>query len=684
MYVKERSLFLLSIVGISCCSLAAENTIKLDEVSIIESSQINSDTSVNLDRAKKAQAKDLKNIFKDESSISIGNGKSKSTQRLYLRGIESTNLNITLDGTSQGANMFQHRGNIPQVNVDILKSVNVQTMGNAEKGKGALGGSISMTSKDAQDFAKDGKDVGGIISTSYSTIDNMKTGAFTVYGIFDKYYGIYLNTSEYDSDDYKTGGNAGTVLGTASKNKNYFFKFSMLEKDSHSLRISASKNNSEGLEGDDKGAPASSIYLNERDYIDLEQDSFTGEYRFNPDNSLIDITTNIYKTNIKEQSKAYSDGSISGYEKQTIGGKIKNRLLIDTENISNEFILGIDFSKDESNRNGGTPDYYSNKGNPVQARFITIESKNLGIFSQNTSYIDKLAIHYGARLDKYDLDIGDLQSIKGSEISSNIGFSYKLTPSLDIFANYSENSRATGIVPIGFLTHVADKTYFAKGLTNDAVWGNNIKPESSKRKELGIYFDDSNLFIEKDNTKLSFTYFDTKIEDLIEVYAGGRRGLAITGLKNSEDLVQTKGFEIKTSWQNEKWYTSLNYINAETTVNGIVEKVHLANRIAAPTGDKIVWYTNYQILSNLSLGYTLNAIDGIDYDDGKSMAGYTTHSMNINWEPINVKGLSLSFAVNNLTDKKYEDQSSTYYEDSSRVKFYEPGRDFKFSLEYSF
>ena len=45
-----------------------------------------------------------------------------NTQRIYVRGLESSTLNVSLDGAKQGKNMFQHFGNELGVNPDLLKT----------------------------------------------------------------------------------------------------------------------------------------------------------------------------------------------------------------------------------------------------------------------------------------------------------------------------------------------------------------------------------------------------------------------------------------------------------------------------------------------------------------------------------------------------------------------------------
>ena len=57
------------------------------------------------------QATSMRDIFALEPSVDVGGG-AANARRLYLNGIEATNLNISIDGARQGRNLFQHRGNL--------------------------------------------------------------------------------------------------------------------------------------------------------------------------------------------------------------------------------------------------------------------------------------------------------------------------------------------------------------------------------------------------------------------------------------------------------------------------------------------------------------------------------------------------------------------------------------------
>ncbi|MFY9082465.1 TonB-dependent receptor plug domain-containing protein, partial [Aliarcobacter butzleri] len=157
--------------------LFAQTTV-LNEIEIKEKKELKTNSmNIDLEKTEQEQANSFKEIFKNNSSIEIGGG-AINVQRIYLRGIESSNLNISLDGAKQGKNMFQHRSNELGINPDLLKIVDIKTAPDATKNS-ALGGSIEMSTKDAQDFVKGNKNYGSIFKTGYNTNAKQKYGNAT-------------------------------------------------------------------------------------------------------------------------------------------------------------------------------------------------------------------------------------------------------------------------------------------------------------------------------------------------------------------------------------------------------------------------------------------------------------------------------------------------------------------------
>ena len=194
--------------------LFAQTTV-LDDVNVTEKvEKATPSIKIDLEKKEQAQVNSFFDLFKKESSLEVGGG-AINVQRVYIRGIESSNLNITLDGAKQGKNMFQHRGNELGINPDLLKTVDVKTRGDASKSS-ALAGSIEMTTKDAQDFIKGDKTKGVILKAGYNSNANTKLASMTTYENFDKNFGMYASVSGTNSNNYKDGNN-DVVNATAYK-----------------------------------------------------------------------------------------------------------------------------------------------------------------------------------------------------------------------------------------------------------------------------------------------------------------------------------------------------------------------------------------------------------------------------------------------------------------------------------
>src|SRR5574344_2434564 len=229
----NKKIISLSLV-ISQSILFADTSI-LDEIKIEENKEFKTNSiNIDLEKVEQSQANSVTEMLKNNSSIEIGGG-AKNAQRIYLRGIESSNLNISLDGAKQGKNMFQHRANEMGINPDLLKVVDVKTSPDASKG-GALGGSIEMTTKDAQDFAKNGKNYGAVFKAGYNTNAEQKHGNATAYSVFNDYVGAYLSVSGVNSEDYEDG-DKNKEIGSNYHDRDYLFKISMLNAKDNDLRL---------------------------------------------------------------------------------------------------------------------------------------------------------------------------------------------------------------------------------------------------------------------------------------------------------------------------------------------------------------------------------------------------------------------------------------------------------------
>ena len=99
---------------------AEENTSHFDEV-VVWGTRVSSNTeSIIADDMSLKQADHMSDLLREIPGVDVG-GTHSVNQRITIRGLSETDLDIRLDGASQHANMFHHIGNLT-LNPDILKS----------------------------------------------------------------------------------------------------------------------------------------------------------------------------------------------------------------------------------------------------------------------------------------------------------------------------------------------------------------------------------------------------------------------------------------------------------------------------------------------------------------------------------------------------------------------------------
>ncbi len=660
------------------CYLLGEvelSTVSINETAIQETNTIEMDLKVKEQR----QSNSIFDMMKKESSINVAGGGASNAKRIYVRGVESSTLNMTLDGASQGTNIFQHRGNEIGINPDLLKVVNVKTAPDASKG-GALGGSVEMSTKDAQDFVKNGKNQGGIAKIGYNTNTHSKIGSLTAYGVYDKHYGVVASISGVNSDNYKDGEN-NEMYATAYQDRNYLLKFTLDNLNNHDLKISFNRNTNSGdmqwgKDGSDKGPTPVDAILEK---IVSTTTNYTLQHNYSGGN-LLNLDTNIYITDIEVDRK----DADSQYENDTAGIKLQNHFYLDTQSLKNKISVGVQVEDEETTSNAAVTSIVA-----TPSHYAPSSANNKALFVQGKTSINKLDINYGVRFDKYDFETG-LGKASDSTISPNFGLDYNIDEKSKIYANYGESSRMSGTIPFTWTMNIRDNATYSKDL--DA--------EKSTRYELGYELKEENLFTDTDGFVFNTNIFRTEIEDLILSKSGltnaggkysysGEAGLALTDIYNSDYEYTLKGFEIKGTYFIDNYFGSLSYTQIDTNVYN--EKTATpqesgeplaVRRVGGWDSKKIVLNLGAEIFSGLSIDYTLTAVAGIDNSDQVTRGGYATHDISTQYKTSKRSAWTYYAAITNLTNKQYaphitlEDNAGEYRRDM--------GRDFKFSVKYEF
>ena len=152
-------------------------------------------TSVSLgeDKISVKQADHLSDLLRDIPGVDVG-GTHSLNQRINIRSLSGTKLDVRLDGAPQDVYLFHHFGDL-RINADILKEADIQVGENSIVNNG-LGGGVRFKTMSADDLLPEGRKLGARLRAGVATnsADTYSLTGFGRAGIFDiMAYGTYLD-----------------------------------------------------------------------------------------------------------------------------------------------------------------------------------------------------------------------------------------------------------------------------------------------------------------------------------------------------------------------------------------------------------------------------------------------------------------------------------------------------------
>ena len=667
-------------ISLSTAALADNQKITLPQgqvIGVAEESQP--------EHLKRNLAATMQDVFRHNTEVSVGGG-TTNAQRIYLNGVEGSNLNITIDGARQGRNLFQHRGGMSYADPALLKRVDVQSGAGADNGAGALGGSIKMVTVDAQDLLRDGEQAGARVRVGYQSASKAELGGITAYALPTEHLGVLANVSAMNRDNYRIGG-GDRVQRSAGQDRDYMLKLSMLDVAGHSLRFGANRHTDAGVykrgsSGSDAGyIPEDQVNSSGVSRQVSERDTYTMEHRYQAENPLLNWTFNAYRN---ENEFRYPGSTSKPISTKEHGFTAKNTATFALGSIEHKLTTGLDWFKEEGNtQQSGNPD----PSLGLEDRSITVINKNIGFFINDRVQIDRLTVSAGLRLDDFKSDYGRLK-LDDSKVSPNIFVEYQLHDNWSAFAGYKESVSASGTIPTGWLSRINNKTIVSTG---------SLKAESSVQKEAGLRFNSNSFIAANDQAHISLKYYQTRLNNLIEVAGGGSPAFCIgpgAGESSKDDPaaclaagsaakpLTIKGWALNAGWALNSYSTNLSIAINDTKRGG--EPIGTVRRAAASQGDQLVWDNQWQANDEFGFGYTLTAVKRLTSvpKNQPERAGYMVHSIQSDWQPLATPNLTLNLAVHNLLDKKYSEHTTLNGGASGIVA--ETGRDVRLSASYQF
>lgn len=634
------SLLAVALSSVGLAHAASDNALELAATEVTAAA--GRDATVESGQLEHFQATDLQDVFESSPEVAVGGGPGVA-QKLYLRGMEDTLLNISIDGAQQAGQTFHHTGRIG-VEPELLKRVEVHGgTGDATAGPGALGGSVRFVTKDPDDLLREGEQAGALIKSGYFGNGEGYKASSSLFGRFNDDWSALAVTSYQDQNDYEDGDNRD-VLGTGARQKLGYAKLVGRLSEAQTLRLSYEQRHDEGERAQRPQWIVSGF--NPLYPLRTERETWTLNYGIRPqDNPLLDLELTAYHT----QTELEQDGRWGLY----FGNARSNGLdLRNTSHLgAHSLTYGVDYRADRT--------ALGPLGDPGQTRE---RGDVAGLYLQDAWQLsERLLLGAGLRYDRYRLDDRDDQRFREDGVSPNLNLRYQLTPELALLAGYAEALRGPQVRDAFKLDSAA----------NDP----DLKAERAKTSELGFEYRRAGL-------ELSAKGYVTRIEDAVADPLGSPNLYLNVG-----DL-ESKGVLLESAYHWQRLSVGLSYHHNDARVDGKRLNVYEHNGLGTSVGDTWIASADYRARDDLGFGWQGRFVQGIDSlrtgVGSVPKSGYAVHDLYGQWAVLPER-LTLTVTLKNLFDKRYLDHASN--EDFEHIAgyegvrgAYEPGRELRLGV----
>ncbi|WP_188582297.1 TonB-dependent hemoglobin/transferrin/lactoferrin family receptor [Azorhizobium oxalatiphilum] len=496
----------------------------------------------------------------------IQNGNSQQTS-INIRGLQDFGrVAVIVDGARQNFTQLGHANSAGSFFLEpgLLAAVDV-VRGPVSNiyGSGAIGGVVTMRTKDANDILKPGETWAaqgtGEMGSNGPMGFGSAFGAARIGQNVDVFWGgTYRDQANYNDGDGNEvpGTNATTWTGIA--------KLTVRPADFHELKFSALNYDSSYTTSSASvlTTPTTSQYG-----TDVTNRSLTGSYNYsNPDDNLFDWRSTVYWNQVKQdQTKvAGTNSTVTGnvgnprsFTIDTWGFDANNTSRFAVGGVRNAITIGGDYFHDDVNNidNYGFGDGY----NPSGTRGVG------GAFAQwQANYSTWLEVIGAVRYDSYKLE-GDGVSNSGDRVSPKITVGLTPVPWFTVYGTYAEGYRAPAVTET--LVSGAHPPAIPLVRCPDGSFGvfcfvpnPELQPEVGKNKEIGVNLKFDDILSKGDKFRAKANVYRNDVSDFIELVQYGTPVFGSLPYAQYQNVssARLEGFEFESMYDARTWFVGFN------------------------------------------------------------------------------------------------------------------------------
>ncbi|WP_348534030.1 TonB-dependent hemoglobin/transferrin/lactoferrin family receptor [Histophilus somni] len=717
-------LFLSSSLMFPALSLADSNQEKtkpnkadeLGEISVVANVEPIFSSTQSSEQLRKNMVSNERDLFRHEVGIGVPEGGRSGSNGFAIRGVDKDRVAVIVDGIPQAESTMStsarsstglHNGNINNTEYENISSVKVQKGANSVmNGSGALGGAVSFTTKEIEDFVEPDRTFGFLSKTGYTSKNRewrqVIGGGFKT----DRFFGFAQLTKRWGHETINNGKGADTTTYKRGKpdplsyhttswltkigyDINNTHRFTLFLEDRAEKKFTEEK--TLGLSDENRFATDRTPYRR-----------YGLEYRYNGFSWLETAKLFVAKQQIKQLSafltirnnQLFRLSSHQYIQNQTITrGELSTYPLAlwrTTHRLSGKVEFRDQFLENSNSIRFSTSSYWIGKSRPNYTEVSPVKSR---IFSlsllDEIALTDTLKATIGGRYDRYNYNpqlkgqvnnaIINFPSRKLSRLSWQLGLEYQVHPSHQIGYRLSTGFRVPRVEDLYFVSD-------GSGTTNNFKPNPLLQPETALNHELSYRFQNQyahfsvglfrtryhNFIQERDNFKQNPYYnpssfwggskqFITETQFVNEPKAV-IKGIEVSGAVNGSAFGLSDGltFRLKGSYSKGQNHDNepLRSIQPWTVVGGIdyeTEKwsISLTGRYSAAKKAKDAIEVKYELGGNKS-GDVAKNVKPWPYLSPSYFVVDLTGQVNLS------KNVTLNMGIFNLFNRNYITWDSVY------------------------
>jgi len=613
----------------------------------------------------------IDDLLRELPGVDMQGGPRRIGQDITIRGMGGQRVVTTLDGARQNFDAG-HKGRF-FLDPDLLREVEVVRGSNsALHGSGALGGVVSMETKNASDFLRGPETFGFRAKYGFSTVNNEPYYSAGAFGRFADKVDVLGNVSFRDSGTLKQGGGR-ELANSAEELTDVFLKTQVRPTENQRLSLSYIDFNEEGRQPNN---PDSNPNTTDNPIVNRTTKNRTLALNYAyaaPNQDYLNPTFKLYKNTLDVDENRVvpaTPARLDATHLETWGFDLYNTSYVDFVGMRHALTYGTEYYNNEQSgfRNGA-----------LRQSYPTAEGNVAGYYLQDEIYITKtFTLTPGIRYDVYEGSASSVtsRSIDESQVSPRLGANWRATPWLDVYGSYGYGFRAPSLTEL----YVAGSHL---GPQNQFIPNPNLRPEKTKTAEAGARLKFDNVWQSQDALRVKAGYFHTEAEDFIDTVVTITNPVTFAGSTTNANIPQAEiaGLEAELRYDMGRAFATVGYsrIRGENEITGRPLDSIPADKLVTVIGGRV---PGYSLIFGLRSEFVAeqDRVSGVPFITGTAAtpttSGYAVHGVFLSWlpSPEFAKGLRIDAGIDNMFDKAYRRHLASLYEE---------GRDFRFAITYT-